>query len=203
MSKSFIIKSSGGGSNFDPAPAGNQVARLIKIIDLGTSDTNFKNKDGSVKKRHELSLVWELPLALMTDGRPFVVSRRFTSDLNEKSNLSAILESWRGRDFTDAERKAFDISTILGKVCFANIKHVESKGRVYANVDAITPLAAGVEAPAAINPTLLFSLSDFDQDAFDKLGGYQKTVEQSYEYKALFDSGHHAAMAELDADIPF
>ena len=43
----------------------------------------------------------------MPDGKPFLVRRRYTASLHEKSALRKDLESWRGRAFTNVELDGF------------------------------------------------------------------------------------------------
>jgi len=63
----------------------------------------------------------------------------------EGSNLRRDLESWRGRAFTEAERKAFDVEKLIGVNCQLSLKHNVSKstGRPYAQVTVVLPAVKG------------------------------------------------------------
>ena len=206
---SLIVKGN-NNAEFDPAPAGMQLARCYRIIDLGTQESVYM---GEAKKSHVILVSWELPNAPMTDGRPFSVSRRFTASLGQKAKLRAVLESWRGRKFTPAELDGFDLKNILGKTCLLNIIHSPSKDgtKLYANVDTVNPVVQGMPIPHAINEALFFTLSDFDRATFDKLGkSVQEAIAKSPEFQSLGGSYtepvQHAAVdagaIETD-DIPF
>lgn len=206
---SLVVKG-GNSADFEPAPAGMQLARCFRVVDLGTQETTYK---GEVKHSHAILIGWELPNAPMTDGRPFVVSRRFTASLGQKATLRAVLESWRGRKFTAAELDGFDLKNIIGKTCLINIIHSPSKdgSKMYANVDTVNPVVQGMPIPNAINEQVFFSLSDYDHAVFEKLGNnLQETVRKSPEYQAL-GAGVKAAPAQapapagddMDDDIPF
>jgi hypothetical protein len=42
-------------------PKGSALGILVRGIDLGTSDSIFKNQDGSVKRTHQIALIFETP----------------------------------------------------------------------------------------------------------------------------------------------
>ncbi len=42
-------------------PVGNHVARLFKIVNIGTVPTPYLNEDGSVKEQSRIRLYFELP----------------------------------------------------------------------------------------------------------------------------------------------
>ena len=115
----LTAKSSGGG-DFDIAPAGNHVAICYGVVDLGEHEQEWQ---GKVSLKHRVRISWELCDELMSDGRPFSISKEYTLSLNEKATLRHDLESWRGRPFTDAELAGFDIFVLLGKPCMVNVVH--------------------------------------------------------------------------------
>ena len=204
----LIVKGS-NGADFEPAPAGMQLARCYRIVDLGTQESTYM---GEVKQSHVILVSWELPNAPMTDGRPFTVSRRFTASLGTKAKLRAALESWRGRKFTPAELDGFDLKNVLGKTCLLNIIHSPSKdgSKVYANVDTVNPVVQGMPIPHAINEQLFFTLSDFDRATYEKLGkNIQESIAKSPEYQSLGNSYQEPSSSQapsdsdIDDDIPF
>lgn len=171
-------------SNFEPAPAGWNIARLFAVIDLGT---HFDQKWD--KETHLVRLGFELPKEIRKDGKPFAIYKRYTLSHHEKSRMRQDLEAWYGKKFdTTALNKAggFDLEKLIGRTAFVNVTHDESEGNTYANIVAIGPLPQGMECPEAINPQVIFSLGEFDQNVFDNLT--DKTKEQIYasgEYKVM------------------
>ncbi len=117
------------GSDFTPAPEGVFAAICVDVVDLGIVD-------GTYGKKHMIKLVWEID-AKMEDGRPFIVQRRYTASMNEKSSLAKDLKSWRGRPFSPEELKSFDIEKVLGAPCQLVVSHSEKEGAIYANVQTI------------------------------------------------------------------
>lgn len=185
-----LILSAKDENQFQPCPAGSHHATCIRIIDLGTQKTEFQNE---VKLQHKILIQWEIdpqgdPEMMMSDGRPYIVSKRYTASLHSKSQLSADLKSWRGRDFTPQERDAFDLKAILGKPCLLSIAHQESsdKSTVYANIAGISNKMRGYEAPAPNNEVFAFDLSEPDWGKFallhDKI---KEQITKSPEYAEL------------------
>jgi hypothetical protein len=78
---------------------------------------------------------------LMSDGRPYIVNKRYTLSLNEKATLRHDIESWRGKAFTEAEIEGFDVEKLIGSNCLLNVVHKQgSKGGTFANVVSVTPV---------------------------------------------------------------
>ena len=199
----MIAKDSGGGS-FEQAPTGTHVARCYKLIDLGTTEQEFQ---GEVKKRHQIIVGWELPNELMQTGefagQPFTASKFYTLSLHEKANLRHDLKNWRGRDFTDAELKGFNLKNLLGATCLLSVTTNE-KGR--ADVSGVMALPKGSQVPEAVNPSTYFSFSEFDQGTFDGFSEkMQALIAKADEYKALNGQPTTAATEEqyTDASVPF
>ena len=128
-------------ANFSPAPEGLHQAVCVDVIDLGPQETPWGPKE-------KLELRWQLDLTdpMSTNGtRRFQVSKRYTNSLSEKANLRRDLEAWRGKKFTEAELRGFDVETVLGANCQLQVVHnVKDEGGVWANVQAIVPLGKGM-----------------------------------------------------------
>jgi hypothetical protein len=109
----------------------------VDVVDLGLVETGFG-------PQVKIKIVWQLA-ENSKKGYRFLVSGRFTPSLHKKSKLRPILESWRGKAFTPAEEKKFDIESVLGKNCELNITHNVTDDGVWANVVAVLPPAKNAE----------------------------------------------------------
>jgi len=195
--------SSEGGTEFEQAPTGAQVARCIKLIDIGTQAGEWQGKP---KHTHKVIITWELPKCLMSEGeytgQPFTISKFYTASLGEKANLRHDLVAWRGREFTTQELTGFDSKNIIGKPCMLNIIR-DDKGK--SRVNGVMQLPQGFDVPEQVNPSFYFSLDEFDQKAFDGLSkGIRAMVEDSPEYHAIANpttSGN--GFEDLKDDIPW
>lgn len=130
------------GTAYEPAPAGLYHAVCVDVVDLGILEVTYA---GETKKQWKARVVWELD-ATREDGSPFLAFKRYTVSLHEKANMRRDLESWRGRAFTDAELKGFDLEHLIGANAQVNVQHRPSAdgSKVYANVVGIVPLGKGM-----------------------------------------------------------
>lgn len=125
---------------FETAPEGLYPAVCCDVIDLGVQQTPWGAK-------HQVSIRWALE-ECDSRGKQFLVQRRYTASLNEKAALRQHLELWRGKKFTAAELKQFDLEVLLGKGCQVQIVHkILDDGRTFANVQAVIQLGRGVPVP--------------------------------------------------------
>lgn len=139
-----IMASAGSKREFEPCPAGPQVAVCCDVVDLGIVEVTFS---GETKRQHKVEIRWQ-SAELREDGKPFLVRERFTLSLHEKSKLRPFLEAWRGRKFTDEEAEGFDLERLIGVAGYINVVHRQgSKGGTFANVASIMPLPKAMQAP--------------------------------------------------------
>jgi hypothetical protein len=124
------------GRDFQPAPAGLHQAVCVDVIDLGVLDVTWQ---GQTKRQHKVNIAWQIAED-RDDGKPFLVFKRYTLSLHEKSGLRKDLESWRGKPFSREEEMGFDLENLIGKNCMLNVTHKTTGERTYANVVAVAPL---------------------------------------------------------------
>lgn len=121
--------------DFAPAPSGMHRGVCVDIIDLGLI-AGFGGK-----MQHKINFVFEVLDALMEDGRPFLVFRRFTATLAETGHLAPFLSKWRG-GVPIKQGEEIDLDTFIGKGASIYIAHVQSTkgdGKIYANIDLALP----------------------------------------------------------------
>ena len=162
---------------------GVHVARCIRCIDLGTQSSNFA---GETKAQRKLQVTFELlGEEKQKNGEPFLVSRRFTASMNEKSSLRGFVESWLGRKLIAADfNGGFDIGDLLNRHAQLNLVETERDGKKYVNIQSVTPLPKGMPAPTGHSETAHFDLDKPDWTVFESLSpGVKDTIMQSPEYK--------------------
>lgn len=217
-----FIASDNGGGNFKRVPAGVFIGRCYSLIDLGTQLSSGQYGE---KMQHKIRIGWELfgdddegaPLTVDVDGRdmPMTISKSYTVSLHEKSGLRKDLAAWRGRDFTDEEAKAFDVSKLVGAYCMVNVTTSETNGKTYSNVAGLTPLPGALKnaKPAPVHEHVLFDLDEPDMKVFatfhEKLqdaikrspewARYSKTVGNQWDNTPQPGIG----FADDGSDIPF
>lgn len=188
----FIAKDSGGEGNFKKVPPGVYVARCYSLIDMGTqlSDGQY-----GAKEQHKIRIGFEIfgdddegnPLTVDVDGKqmPLTISKTYTLSLHEKAGLRKDLAAWRGRDFTDEEAKAFDVSKLVNAYCMVNVTTSENNGKTYTNIAGLTPLPQALKntKPAPVHEPVMFDLDQPDWEVFqhfhEKL---QESIKKSPEF---------------------
>ena len=207
----FIATDAGGG-NFKRVPSGAHIGRCYSLIDLGTQVTDGQY---GLKEQHKIRIGWELfgedeqgaPLTVDVDGKekPMTISKSYTVSLHEKSNLRKELAAWRGKDFTDDEAKAFDVSKLVGAYCMVNVTTSENNGKTYSNVAGLTPLPSALKSskPAPVHADLLFDLDNPNMAIFD--GFHEKlqdAIKRSPEW-AKVAKANNPTHSKPDDDLEF
>jgi len=182
-----------GGGNFTPTPAGQHMAVLTRLIDLGTQPGSQAFPD----PKHKILLGWEIPGHRIewtkddqTHEGPVVHFERMTFSMHEKAILRQRLESWRGKPFTEGDFGNFDMQNLLRVGALIQIAHDHKDGKTYANMQAIMLPPGGKDAWAKPEGDVLYLSLDpdeFDQSTYDKLSnGLQETIAKSPEYQKMF-----------------
>jgi hypothetical protein len=154
-----------GGTDYEPLATGMHHAVCYGVVDLGTQP------GGQFAPTRKVAFLWEVPserIQFEKDGvkkdLPRGISGIWTLSLHTKSRLRPMLESWRGRSFTEEELAGFDLKAVLGANCFLNVIHQpgtgKNAGKTYANVSSVNPLAKGMVKLKAENPLVWFSLEE-------------------------------------------
>lgn len=207
----ILASDTGGGGDFSPMPAGNHIAICNMVVDLGNQLVRSERYGDKVKR--QVWIRWETPMEEITftdrDGNektgPRVIGQAFTLSLHENSALRPVLESWRGRAFTEEERRGFDVSKLLGVPCMVNVIHAESGGKTYANIGSVSPLPKGMDRPESKIGLLLYD--DEHEGNFAQLPEWlqKKINEQVREETSTtnYGGGTTGYGDDLDDDIPF
>jgi hypothetical protein len=165
-----LIAKAASGTDFEPLAAGMHASVCYGIVDLGTQPSN----NPQFKPTRKVALLWEVPderIEFVKDGvkknLPRGISAMFTLSLGTKSKMRPMLESWRGRPFTEAELEGFDVKNVLGANCLLNVVHKAgtgaNAGKVYANVASVNPLAKGMVKRKPENPLVWFSIEECEE----------------------------------------
>lgn len=213
-----FVASDSGSKDFKRVPPGAYIGRCYSLIDLGTQESTGQF---GTKFQHKIRIAWELfgedeqgnPLTVEMDGKtmPMTISKSYTVSLHEKAGLRKDLAAWRGRDFTDEEAKAFDVSKLLGAYCMVNCTQSETNGKTYTNVAGLTPLPGALKnaKPAPVHANVIFDLDKPDMKVFE--GFHEKlqdAIKKSPEWAQVTGrqgSGFDDMKSDLpeDEEIPF
>lgn len=196
----------GGGEQREIIPEGQYTAVCYSLFDLGMQPNSYMGV--RTKDVRKIMLTWELPevrIDVERDGKtvsmPRVVSNKYTLSLDAKAHLSKLLIAWRGKAFTEEEKKGFEVKAVLGKACLMQIIHNTSKtnGNTYANVGPVMMLPKGTQSPEAENPLLYYS---FDED-MDIPDGTPKFIEDMIRASSSWVGDEKVVEQIPEDDIPF
>lgn len=205
----IIATSTGSNVSFEPIEAGSYAARCYSMVHMGTIEETIL---GATKKLNKVRITWELPTELKVfkeenGEQPQVISKEFTLSLHEKSTLRGFLKNWRGQDFTEDEAKEFDVTKLIGAPCLLNITHKAKKdgSGFYAEIGGVSRLPKGMECPAQINQSFIFTYDDYTPELFASLPEFMRNkMVNSDEYKSLQEPHSvQTANSEDYDDLPF
>lgn len=197
MALTFNTKPKG---DFQIPPTGAHLARLYRIVDLGTQETTFK---GEKKWVPQVLLTFELIFEKMEDGKPLIISSTYTMSLGEKSKMRQIVRALTGTQLTDETASGFNLSELIGKVATVTIIHKtgrDGRDRAYIQDVGAVPKGTKIEE-APFNKTMVFDLGAFDRSLYDELPQYYRDkISLSPEYRAIADPSNKEKHTD---DIPF
>ena len=199
---SIIANGGNDTPSYPTVSVGVHKARCVRVIDLGTQQNDYQ---GQISWKRQVMLIWEVPSETDNKGEPLTISKFYTLSLNEKTNLANDLVSWRGRPFTETEKKAFDISKVAGKPCSINVI-LNQNGKP--KVSTVMPIGKNDEIAQQFHPNMVFSITDFQEkkmEVFNQLPeGIRNIILKSKELEGTEkqDLGDENNAQDL-GDIPF
>lgn len=166
---------------------GNYVARVCKIIYMGTVEGEYKGEKNSAYK---VSITWELPTEMKVwkegeEPKPVFVSKIYTLSMAKKASLRPVVEGIVG-GMTDAEAYEYDLDDLIGKVCLLNITYgVSETGKEKQNIGT-SKLIKGMTEPDPITAPVILSYTNWNEDVFLALPEFmRKEMEKTVEYRLL------------------
>jgi hypothetical protein len=143
MSDEFVIRDT---PQFDRElpNEGDALAVCFNVFNLGLQETKFGNKP-------QMIIYFEIDQRYSAGEyrgkRMLIGTRPYTATLSEKGNLRPMLESWRGKPFTENELKGWDIRKVKGAPAIITIAHNNG----YADIVAVKkPVTLGPDGKTFI-----------------------------------------------------
>ena len=182
---SIVAKGSEKSSSFLSVSVGVHKARCVKVIDLGTQKNEY---EGNITWKRQVLVIWETPDQTNETSEPLTISKFYTLSLHEKSNLGIDLTSWRGRAFSETEKKGFDIVKLVGVPCLLNV----IQGNKNNQIGSVMPLPKGDKIAEQYHTSVIFDLKDFQngkKEVFNQLPeGIRNMILRSRELEGLDQS---------------
>ena len=177
---------------FERPTVGNKAGRCIQVIDMGTVKNTFPG--AAMPTKRDIRIFFELAQK-MKDGRPFVVNWNGTMSFGDGAHMTRVLKAWRGGvAFTQAEKDNFDFGKLLnatGLILVSESPDKKTPGKIWTNVDTVTPLPDEMVMPDLINPTVEFGIDDIGTDKWDMLYPWiQKLIMRDSEEGQAYLAAH-------------
>ena len=181
---------------YELCPSGTHLARIFKIINIGTIKETWEGKE---KDSHKIRIYWELPKApkvyeVEKDGKKetvnsvFSISQEYTLSFGDRAKLRPIVVGILGKDFaTEDEAWGFDIESLLGKSCLLNVTHRKSKDgeREYAIVASASTLMEGMKEEEPVNEQKILDVNTITDKELESLyESLRDKLQSSSEWKA-------------------
>jgi hypothetical protein len=182
------------------------------VVDLGVHKVEYQ---GQAKQLHQVYLRWEVPDERVTyerDGAeadgPCVIGATYTLSLSEKANLRKVLENWRGKGFTEAELRKFDITCIAGKACQIMVTHRQGgNGKTYANVTGVMGISKDQQQRAKEakpeSGVVVYSLETPDASVYAALPNWLREKLEDRVMATVKAPPPAEAVEEFNDEIPF
>lgn len=154
MSAFTLTANKGSGGGTEKAPAGNHLAVLVGLFDMGHQLDDFD--PAKPRWQHRAYFVWELvgeQIAGTTKNH--VIGIDLTLSLNEKAKLAKWIGARTGKPLPDGS--AYDITQELGQPCMLNV--VEKGG--YPKVDGVAGIPKGIPVPKPTYTPTVVTLEQF------------------------------------------
>ena len=126
-----------------PHPDGPYPAVCVDVIDLGESVDNYQ---GTISILPKVAIVFQTATEDPDNGKPLDIHIEVTLSFGRKAKLRKLLESWRGKPYSDAEAMAgVPLHKLEKQNGIVNVIHKTSavSGNTYAVIDSIMPPMKG------------------------------------------------------------
>lgn len=195
-------------STFLPVPAGTHVSRCYSMVSIGTQ----KSLNPQYTPKFQVILFFEIPGETITVGgetRPMVISEWlncYLGSATKPSKTRTLIESWRGRPFSEQELAGFNIANVVGAPCLLNVMHEVKAGKSREKIASITPLPKGMVCPPQFHKSVVYEIEQGRDAVFQALPPWvQKKIEACEEWNHTPAADEPATVAEDNKgdDIPF
>ena len=194
-----------GGQSSAPrelVPEGNHVARLYRIIAIGTIPTPYLDENtGKPKEQSKVRLYFELPNEMREfdyDGEkktlPMSISREVTLSLYKGAAQTAVLRTIAhaliGQAITDDEAETFDIEQLLGMACMVEVEHQRmDNGIEFAKAVGFGSIPKGMTVPEQVNENQVQNVREMTKEEIEELPEWLRDkMKSSREYHVRFEA---------------
>lgn len=204
------IPVSGKSGSFKGLEPGIYNARCDLVADLGMQDT------GKYGMKHKVYLRFSVPdqTGEREDGTKFQMSigSKFTATLSKRATLRKVLESWRGRPFTEEELENFELTNLLNAPATLVVgSYTDKEGNPRPSIDNVLKCKSPVDE--LLEKAIAVSAESPEEDLakvpewlrntiLEAAGGHTPAGAEQESQSAAHQAEDEAGWADPD-DIPF
>ena len=190
------INVKGSESKFRPHPEGQFPAVCVDTINLGERVEQYPGKPARVV--HKCAVVFLTGAENPDTGELHDLSAEFTVSMHENAGLRKLLESWRGKSYSEDEaEKGVPLHKLVGVGALVSVEHKKSgSGRTYAKIKSISPLPKQIAKP---------TLPEYKRPEFweERKKAYAAEVAKFRGDQEQHDDYAGVGAGEGDDDLPF
>ena len=172
-------KVTGTGPAAKALSAGNYMARVVQVLDLGVQ-AQLPYEGKAKPPVRKLRLVYELGTEFMDDddGNPDTQRPRWVGEDFPLYNLGSerAKSTLRYNAMDPAGTYEGDFAQLGGAPCLVAIVNKVKGDKVYNNVGAVSAPIAGLPVPELVNPITIFDLDSPDMEVFNALPDWLKDI---------------------------
>lgn len=190
----MAIKAKQNGEVRKPVPAGNYLAVIVGIYDVGTQDGSQYGPKRQVIIQFELH--GKKGPRLNEEGKPLLMSNFYNLAFGEKAGLRKDVEAILNRSFTEEEaREGYDVTQLIDVSCRLTVQHQKRKNGegVVDFISSVTCLDEDDPTPEPQTSTCVYELEMGDRWPEGMPEWVQRKVQKCHEWADLPKSGGRPA----------
>jgi hypothetical protein len=139
----MTVGGGGGGGDYVCCPPGNFPGAIVAMFDVGFQPEKDM-KTGTMTERRKLVMVFELNKK-QPDGKPFVLAKKYTWSMNEKSNFYKDVVNITGARFKEGEK--FNPLSLVSVPVMVNVTNTSNGEKTYHDISSVSQYPEGFPTP--------------------------------------------------------
>lgn len=203
----MTVGGGGGGGDYACCPPGNFPGTIVGMFDVGhQSEKDLKS--GTMTEKRKLVVVFELNKK-QPDGKPFILTNKYTWSMNEKSHFFRDVTNIMGAKFKEGEK--FNPLSLVSLAVMINVTNSQNGDKTYHNIGSVSQYPEGFPAPPpSTHESVAWTVmtgdpipAGIDWVPFVYGKSIKTLAEESAEWKRKADTPTVVVVAADDDEIPF
>lgn len=169
--------------NRDVPQAGNHLARLVGIVDLG-HQPGYEYRGNQIPSAYKIEFTYELVNSLTEEGMPHWVSEDVKSnDYDKNGKMSNMMARVRAIDPENDSNNGKNLLALLGKPCMVSVVLNDNGYPVVRGQSAVAGVPMGMEVKELTNEVFSFDMDEPDMNVWATFPEFkQKKIKSALNY---------------------